>query len=97
MITATKAGRGSAALCCAVMILLYGNVLVVRSIKMKQQKAVLHNRFNGENTPVEHLDDSLGMLMVDELIFPYAAKQYDPRDTSNLGKRYDLRERYGGT
>jgi len=63
---------------------------------MKQEKAVLHNRFNGKNTPVEHLDDSLGDMLVQELIFPYAARQFDPRDTGELGKKYDLRERFGG-
>ncbi len=69
---------------------------MVRSIKMKQEKAVLHNRFNGENTPVEHLDDSYGDVLVRELIFPYASRQFDPRDTNCLGPKYDLRERYGG-
>jgi len=69
--------------------------MVVRSIEMKQQKAVLHDRFNGSNTPVEHLDDSLGCMIVNELIFPYAARQFDPRDVRTLGKKYDLRERCG--
>ena len=63
---------------------------------MKQEKAKMRKRYNGENTPVEHLDDSLGDLLMRELIFPYAANQFDPRDTAGLGKRYDLRERYGG-
>lgn len=62
---------------------------------MKQEKAKMHNRYNGKNTPVEHLDDSLGDMLKRELIFPYAANQFDPRDTSGLGKKYDLRERYG--
>lgn len=60
----------------------------------KQTPAVLHNRFNGENTPVEHLDDSLGDLLVRELIFPYAAKQFDPRNTNDRGKKYDPRRAY---
>ncbi len=62
---------------------------------MKQTPAVTHKQYNGMNTPVEHLDDSLGDLLVRELIFPYAARQFDPRDTGYLGKKYDLRERYG--
>ena len=61
---------------------------------MKQEKAILHNRFNGENTPVEHLDDSLGDLLVRELVFPYAVKQFDPRNTNNMGKRFDPRRAY---
>ena len=68
--------------------------MVVRSIKMRQQKAVLHNHFNGNNTPLEHLDDSLGRLLVDEMVFPYAAKQFDPRNTKDMGKRYDPRRAY---
>ena len=63
---------------------------------MKQEKAKTHKQYNGANTPVEHLNDDLGRMVVDELIFPYAARQYDPRDTGALGKKYDLRERYGG-
>ena len=63
---------------------------------MKQEKAVLHKRFNGENTPVEHLNDDLGKMYVDRMIFPCAGKQFDPRDTNSLGSKYDLRERYGG-
>ena len=63
---------------------------------MKQEKAVLHKQFNGENTPVEHLNDDLGMMLVNELIFPYATDQFNPRDTNCLGPKYDLRERYGG-
>lgn len=63
---------------------------------MKQEKAVLHNRFNGENTPVEHLNDDLGRMEVNRLIFPYAAAQFNPRATGVLGSKYDLRERYGG-
>jgi hypothetical protein len=43
---------------------------------MKQKKAILHNRFNGENTPVEELDDSRGKMLVDELIFPYAVRPF---------------------
>lgn len=61
---------------------------------MKQQKTVIHNRFNGENTPVEHLDDSLGGLLVRELIFPYAVRQFDPRVTEDLEKGCDLRRAY---
>ena len=61
---------------------------------MKQEKAILHNRFNGENTPVEELDDSLGKMLVDELVFPYAVKQFDPRNTSDMGKRFDPRRAY---
>jgi hypothetical protein len=61
---------------------------------MKQAKAILHNRFHGENTPVEHLDDSLGDLLVRELIFPYAVRQFDPRNTKDMGKKYDLRRAY---
>ena len=60
---------------------------------MKQEKAVTHKQYNGTNTPVEHLDDSLGNMLALELIFPYAAMQFNPRDTRPLGKKYDLRER----
>jgi hypothetical protein len=63
---------------------------------MKQQKTITHNHFNGENTPVEALNDDLGDMLVQELIFPYAARQFDPRDTADIGKKYDLRERFGG-
>ena len=62
---------------------------------MKQEKAVIHRQYNGMNTPQEHLNDDLGMMLVNEMIFPYAAAQFDPRDTSRIGKKYDLRERYG--
>lgn len=63
---------------------------------MKQTKPILHNRFNGENTPVEHLDDSLGDLLVRELVFPYAARQFDPRNTNDMGKKFDPRRSYAG-
>lgn len=63
---------------------------------MKQQKTVMHSRFNGKNTPVEHLDDSLGDMLVRELIFPYAVRQFDPRMTEDLGKKCDLRRAYSG-
>ena len=63
---------------------------------MKQEKSKTHKQYNGANTPIEHLNDDLGRLLVDELIFPYAANQFDPRNTDVLGKKYDLRERYGG-
>lgn len=61
---------------------------------MKQKKAILHNRFNGENTPVEELDDSRGKMLVDELIFPYAVRQFNPRVTKDMGKKYDPRRVY---
>jgi hypothetical protein len=61
---------------------------------MKQEKAILHNRFNGENTPMEELDDSLGDMLVHELIFPYAVRQFDARDTRAHGKRCDPRRFY---
>jgi ABC-type iron transport system FetAB ATPase subunit len=61
---------------------------------MKQTKAILHNRFNGENTPVEHLDDSLGNMIVDKMIFPYAVRQFDPHNTNDMGKRFDPRRSY---
>jgi hypothetical protein len=67
---------------------------------MKQEKAILHNRFNGENTPVEELDDSLGDMLASELIFPYAARQFNPRNTNDMGERFDPRRAYakkGGT
>ena len=63
---------------------------------MKQEKAKTHKQYNGTNTPLEHLDDDLGMAEVNRLIFPYAGRQFDPRDTTGLGNKYDLRERYGG-
>ena len=62
---------------------------------MKQEKSVMHKQYNGANTPAEHLNDDLGKMLVNEMIFPYAAPQFDPRDTSGIGKKYDLRERYG--
>ena len=61
---------------------------------MKQIKAILHDRFNGENTPIEELNDDLGDMLVRELIFPYAARQFDPRNTEDMGKKYDPREAY---
>ncbi len=61
---------------------------------MRQEKAILHNRFNGENTPVEHLDDRLGNMLVDEMIFPYAVKQFDPRNTKDMGKKFNPRRAY---
>lgn len=61
---------------------------------MKQKKAILHNRFNGENTPVEELDDSLGKMLVDELIFPYAVRQFNPRNTVDMGRKFDPRRAY---
>ena len=64
---------------------------------MKQEKAKTHKQYNGANTPIEHLNDDLGRMLVDELIFPYAAIQFNPRDTRRFGKKYDLRERYGGS
>ena len=63
---------------------------------MKQEKAVLHNQYNGTNTPTEHLNDDLGKMLVNEMVFPYAADQFNPRDTKSLGPKYDLRELYGG-
>jgi hypothetical protein len=63
---------------------------------MKQTKPILHNRFNGGNTPVEHLDDSIGDLLVRELIFPYAVRQFDPRNIKDMGKKYDPRRAYAG-
>lgn len=63
---------------------------------MKQEKAKTHKQYNGANTPLEEIDDDLGKMYVNRMIFPYAANQFDPRDTKSLGKRYDLRERYGG-
>ena len=62
---------------------------------MKQEKAITHKQYNGANTPIEHLNDDLGKMLVDELIFPYAAPQFDPRKIVNLGKKYDLREQFG--
>ena len=64
---------------------------------MKQEKAKTHKQYNGANTPIEHLNDDLGMKEVNDRIFPYAASQFDPRDTDGLGRKYDLRERYGAT
>jgi hypothetical protein len=32
---------------------------------MKQQKTITHNHFNGENTPVEALNDDLGDMLYD--------------------------------
>lgn len=61
---------------------------------MKQTKAVTHNRFNGENTPIEHLDDSLGDMLARELIFPYAVRQFDPRTTTDFGKKFNPRRAY---
>jgi len=61
---------------------------------MKQQKTATHNHFSGENTPVEELNDDLGNMLVRELIFPYAARQFDPRNTDDMGKKYDLRRAY---
>ena len=62
---------------------------------MKQEKAVIHRQYSGANTPPEHLNDDLGKMLINEMIFPYAAAQFDPRDTGRIGKKYDLRERYG--
>ena len=61
---------------------------------MKQEKAILHNRFNGENTPVEELDDSLGKMLVDELTFPYAVRQFNARDTRDMSRMFDPRRAY---
>lgn len=61
---------------------------------MKQEKAKTHKQYNGANTAVEELDDDLGDMLVRELIFPYAVRQFNPRNTKDMGKRFDPRRAY---
>ncbi len=61
---------------------------------MRQVKTVTHKQYNGTNTPAEHLDDSLGRMIADEMVFPYAVKQFDPRNTNDMGKKFNPRRAY---